>query len=170
MECRAKGVLGAGAARTLVVAAVVAALAAGPGRAQVPGEIPRVTGSVQLTLVNVDVVVTGKDGKPVEGLTAADFTMRHGGKAVAITNFREEKAGPESPRPSPAAGSPAERTPPAPPATPAAPEVPALRRYVVVFVDHLALPDPRERQEVFGSLKTLLRTTLRPGDAAMIVA
>src|SRR5512133_2174097 len=67
--------------------AVLLLPAAGP--AQVPPELPRATGSVELSLVNVDVVVTGKDGRPVEGLAASDFTVLHGKKPVAITNFRE---------------------------------------------------------------------------------
>lgn len=145
----------------------------GPAWAQTPGPIPRVTGSVELSLVNVDVVVTGKDGRPVEGLTPADFTLLHGKRPVTITNFREERpvpaasvaapgpeAGVESPGPVPT-GAPVSLSP--------QPER-RTRRHVVVFVDHLALPDPREREEVFGSLKTLLRRTLQAGDAAMIAS
>ena len=64
----------------------------------------------------------------------------------------------------------------APPPEPAAAPVPTpgplaqARRHLVFFVDHLALPEPRERAAVFGALKTIVRRTLEPGDDAMIVA
>ncbi|MBK6404651.1 MAG: VWA domain-containing protein [Holophagales bacterium] len=152
-------------------------LLANPGvrsaSAQAPGQIPRVTGSVELSLVNVDVVVTGRDGKPVEGLTAADFTVLHEKKPVAVTNFREEKAALPVAQAS-AAADPSRGEP-----VPAATAVPAseavaeerrVRRHVAIFIDHLALPDVKEREQVFGSLKSLLRRTLQPGDAAMIAS
>jgi VWFA-related protein len=150
--------------------AVLALLDPPPARAQVPAELPRATGSVELSLVNVDVVVTGRDGKPVEGLGPADFTVLHGKRPVTITNLREEK-----PVPAPA---PAVKAPPVTPvavpepirAEPLLPEAPRVRRHVVVFIDHLALPDQREREQVFGSLKGLLRATVKPGDGAMVVA
>lgn len=149
-----------------LVALGLALAVSGRGPAQAPAGLPRVTGSAELTLVNVDVVVTGKDGKPVTGLAASDFTVRHGGRPATITNFREERAEAAASTPAPTAAA-------APPAAPA-PEPPAEKRvprHLVLFVDHLALPDPREREEVFGSLKKLLRASLTgPGDAAMVVA
>lgn len=151
----------------VAIAAVLLGVA-GAAPAQAPAAAPRVTGSVELSLVNVDVVVIGKDGRPVEGLTAADFTVLHGKKAVSITNFREERPAP----PRPAAGVPAPAAPePAPDEAPAAlAEAPRVRRHVVLFVDHLALPDLREREQVFGSLKALVRRTIQPGDGVMVVA
>ena len=167
---RAVGVV----ARSIVLSCF---LLANPGArsasAQSPVQIPRVTGSVELSLVNVDVVVTGRDGKPVEGLTAADFTVLHEKKPVAVTNFREEKAALPVAQAS-AAADPSRGEP-----VPAATAVPAseavaeerrVRRHVAIFIDHLALPDVKEREQVFGSLKSLLRRTLQPGDAAMIAS
>ena len=159
------------AARAAALAVLgISLLVPAVGPAQAPGGLPRVTGAVELSLVNVDVVVTGKDGKPVEGLAAADFTVLHGRKPVPVTNFREER-----PAPPQAASAPA--PPPAPAATPAPeepapalPEAPRVRRHVVLFVDHLALPDLREREQVFGSLKALVRRTVQPGDGVMVVA
>ncbi len=149
-------------ARLVCVALVAALLRAGGGEAQAAERLPRVRGSVEVSLVNVDVAVTGKDGRPIEGLTAADFTVLHGKKPVDITNFREEKlTRPAAPAQAPAPG----------PVEPAAvlPEAPPARRHVVLFVDHLALPDKREREQVFGSLKSLVRRTVRPGDGVMVV-
>jgi VWFA-related protein len=165
---RKDAIRGAGALRALLAALLL--LGPEPVRGQAPVELPRVTGSVELSLVNVDVVVTGKDGKPVEGLGPADFTVLHGRRPVTITNFREEKPVPALP---PAATPPpvAPAAEPAPVAAmPDLPEPPRVRRHVVVFVDHLALPDQREREQVFGSLRALLRATVQPGDGVMIVA
>ncbi len=50
---------------------------------------PRTSASVELNLFNLDVVVTDPEGRPVHGLTARDFEVRHDGKAVAISNFSE---------------------------------------------------------------------------------
>ena len=152
---------------------LAALLAVGPLAAQNPADLPRMTGSVELSLVNLDVVVTGKDGKPIHGLTAADFEVVHGGKPVAITNFREEGAPEALPpagalvTPTPPAPTPAPEAPPAP--VPSIGEQPRPKRHVVLFLDRLALPDPKERQEVFDALKGLLRKGLQPGDEAMIV-
>lgn len=143
----------------------------GAAPAQVPPAATRVTGSVELSLVNVDVVVTGKDGKPVEGLTAADFTVLHGKKPVSITNFREERPAPKRAAAAAVpAAAPAATAAPAPDEAAVLAEAPRVRRHVVLFVDHLALPDLREREQVFGSLKALVRRTIQPGDGVMVVA
>lgn len=140
------------------------------GRAQTPESLPRVTGSVELALVNVDVVVTGKNGVPVKGLGPSDFTVLHGGRPVAITNFREEKRRTALPAPTP---GPAEPTTPTPGPAPTSEQAPANadggRRHVVFFIDDLALPDPRERGVLFDALKSIVARSLRPGDDAMIV-
>ncbi|MHB8797755.1 MAG: VWA domain-containing protein [Thermoanaerobaculia bacterium] len=149
-------------ARLVCVAVFAVSLCFGGGEAQAAEKLPRVRGSVEVSLVNVDVAVTGKDGRPLEGLTAADFTVLHGKKPVDITNFREEKlarAATPAPAPDPAPREPEAVLLAAPPA----------RRHVVLFVDHLALPDKREREQVFGSLKSLVRRTVRPGDGVMVV-
>jgi hypothetical protein len=76
-----------------------------PGRgtvAQVPAEVPRISGSVETSVLEIDVVVTDKDGKPVSGLGPADFEVRIGKQPVEITNFYERKP---APGPLPAAGA-----------------------------------------------------------------
>lgn len=137
---------------------------------QAPATLPRATGAVELSLVNVDVVVTGRDGKPVQGLGPSDFTVLHGKRPVTVTNFREEApASAVAPGPPPATPE-AAPEPAAPEPEAELPEPPRLRRHVVLFVDHLALPDQREREQVFGSLKALVRSTVKPGDGVMVVA
>lgn len=156
-----------GLAAILTGAAALLGVRAG---GQEPVRIPGLAGSAELSLVNVDVVVTGKDGKPVEGLGPADFRVLHGKTPVTITNFREERPSP-APPPEPPAAAPAASAAPVPAVADAVPpETARVPRHVVVFVDHLALPDLREREQVFGSLKALLRRTIRPGDGVMVVA
>lgn len=73
------------------VAAVALALLGplGPAVAQAPpAEEPRTfVESVDVRVVNVDVVVTDKDGQPVQGLERADFRVLEDGKPQEITNF-----------------------------------------------------------------------------------
>lgn len=45
------------------------------------------TEEIEVRVINVDVVVTGPDGKPVEGLDVKDFELFEDGRPVEITNF-----------------------------------------------------------------------------------
>jgi len=61
------------------------------GRVQIlrAQEIPAPTIRVTTRMVLVDVVVTDKEGKPVPGLRAEDFTLEEKGKAQKIATFTE---------------------------------------------------------------------------------
>jgi len=130
---------------------------------QQPAELPRVTGSVETTVVNIDVVVTDKKGNPVYGLKADDFEVRQDKKPVTITNFSEYRAAEAAPVPAPTPG-------PEPAVAPAAIEFPRPKRLIVLYFDRLALFDKSTRDALFGSLKKLLARTLGPGDEATVVA
>ncbi len=72
-------VIGLALATALVVAAVAAQEADRPQATFFsPLEVP---------LVNIDVYVSGKDGRPVPGLTEGDFEVFEDGKAVEISHF-----------------------------------------------------------------------------------
>jgi len=58
-------------------------------------------------LVRIDVVVLDHDGRPVTGLTAADFEIREGGRPHEIASFEPIVVR--------AAPTPASAEPPAPP-------------------------------------------------------
>jgi len=132
-------------------------------------QVPRVRGSVDLTITNLDVVVTDAKGRRVHGLSAGDLEVLHDGRPVPITNFQEygeEPAPPPAPSPAPSApAAPLVVASPAPAVEPARPP-----RTVILFVDRLRLPDPEHRDTFFGAVEDLLRRVVGPRDRAMIVA
>jgi Ca-activated chloride channel family protein len=71
--------------RTIVAAALVACLDASSS-AQKPRSFQNID------LVDVDVVVTDGDGRPVTGLTKEDFDIREDGKPVALQTFMARTA------------------------------------------------------------------------------
>jgi VWFA-related protein len=73
--------------RTAPTCVSIALLAwAAPCPAQ-PSPPPRFADNVAVELVNLDVVVTDRQGKRITDLTAADFEVREGGKKREITHF-----------------------------------------------------------------------------------
>ncbi len=143
-----------------------------PLAAQAPAkEAPRATASVELSLFNLDVVVTDSRGDAVHGLKAEDFEVLHDGKPVKITNFSEIRG---TAFPSVSVTPPAEQPTSGAPAAVAAPPEPSVaaqrpRRRIVIFIDRLQLPTPTIRQELFDSLRRLLEESVEPPDEAMIV-
>ncbi|HEV7920188.1 MAG TPA: VWA domain-containing protein [Thermoanaerobaculia bacterium] len=133
------------------------------GAAEREPQLPRMSGeTIEVSLVNLDVVVTDRNGQRVHGLMAKDFELLEDGKPQAITNFsayRSENAAPDSARPADVAepGSRAEARPA------------FQRRTVVVFVDQLRLA-PFKRDPVFNALKDLLHEVVRKGDAVSILS
>ena len=76
--------------RMPVTLALVINLAAGPATLsaqQAPAEIPDITIRTNTRLVVVDVVVTHKNGEPVTGLKAENFTIEENGKKQKVSLF-----------------------------------------------------------------------------------
>lgn len=148
---------------SLIVLAVVAApLYAQQTPPQQP-EMPVFAETVDVRVINLDVVVTDKKGNAIKGLKAEDFFVVENGREQKITNFYEV-----SDRQATVEGKPAdEATPAAPPIQPREERPEHLRRRIVIFVDNLSLA-PFNRNRVFGQMKEFVRTSLRPGDEAMI--
>lgn len=153
--------------RTLAAVLLAALLVPGPAAGQAPASVPRTTASVELTLFNLDVVVTDARGDAVHGLTAADFEVLHDGKPVKISNFSEIR-GTAFPSVSiaPIEPAPADGLAAAP--EPSAQAQRPLRR-LVIFFDRLQIPDPGQREELFDSIRRLLEESIEPPDEAMIV-
>ncbi len=141
-------------------------LLAGFSAAQPTAQVPRVTASTELTLFNLDVVVTTPSGDAVHGLKAEDFEIRHGGKLIKATNFHEVRgtAFPAvSVQPIPAAEAQVQTAPPAPVAEP------RPKRRIVLFIDRIQIPEPIQRRALFDSLRKLLSDSLEGDDEGMIV-
>jgi VWFA-related protein len=145
-----------------VVLAVIALVSFPAGAQQSSEEIPRLVETVDVRVINVDVVVTDRKGNPIRGLKMGDFEIYETGRKMNLTNFYEV---------APTAAHPPARAPKpqteAMPAAPAPPPPTNLRRRIIFFVDNLSL-HPFNRNRVFSSMKQFAEEALRPGDEAMV--
>jgi VWFA-related protein len=141
------------------MAAVTCICAAAASFAQSPApQIPRIGGeTVEVSIVNLDVVVTDRKGHRVTGLKKDDFRIVEDGKAQPISNFAEY--GDEKPSASGIGASAVTVT--------GTTTVPAPPRAVIVFVDSFSMP-PFKADPVFASLKSSLHSLVRPQDVALI--
>ena len=111
---------------------------------------------IEVSVVNVDVSVTGADGQPVRGLTGDDFEVFEDGRRQSITNFYAVEG----------------TTTPAPPGEPAAPRLQQdsrFRRRVLVLLD--VFHTTRNRRAIaLGSLEKLIDDSFTSGDYDWSVA
>jgi VWFA-related protein len=121
--------------------------------------IPSLGETIEISIINVDVVVTDKSGKRVRGLTQADFEIYEDGKLQPVTNFAEYAAIGDARI---TAGGPAKKQ---------QEEVsaPRQRRTMVIFLEEFRLAEFRVKP-FFAALKAAVRKTIEPGDALSIVA
>jgi VWFA-related protein len=132
--------------------------------------------TIDVSIVNVDVVVTDRQNRPVTGLTAKDFEIRENNNPQPITNFTEYRtplakgSGLQFSvcRPEPVDGTTptplqTENCRPDPAAAIAKPE----KRTIVLFIERFLLPAFRTKP-LFESMRTMLEQTVRPGDAVAI--
>ncbi|MDY7092565.1 MAG: VWA domain-containing protein [Acidobacteriota bacterium] len=130
-------------------------LAQAPARAQ---DAPPLVETIDVHLVNVDVVVTDRKGEVVRGLTAEDFELFEDGKRVKITNFSfidrqpPEAASEDQPEPEPEADA-----PPPPPL------------HLVVYVDNRNL-QPTSRNRLMPAVESFLGSRLSDQDQVMVVS
>lgn len=130
--------------------AAVAAIIGGsalPGTAAEPPKKPadnQFYETYNVAVVNVEVVVTDRQGHPIAGLTQDDFELFEDGKKVPITNFfaQSEETGEIAPSPGSAGRA-------------APPPSPGSERSVVVFVDNQNL-EPTPRRRVLEKLRPFL--------------
>ncbi len=128
--------------------------------------------TINVSVVNVDVWVTDKDGNPVHDLKASDFELYEDKRPLTITNFHEYRAGEEvgeaAPKPQ---KKPKDREQPilSHPAL-QGPEVPEDQRLsLMVYVDHFNI-QPQNRNRVFRYLRQFLRTKLDREDRVAMVS
>ena len=144
---------------TLVVLASV--LAAGSvSRAQQPAQ------GTRIEVVQLDVIVTDADGKPVRGLTRDDFAVLEDKKAQRLTNFLFVEGRLRAQGTSAPAATPAETPAAAEPADAAEPAGPG--RHLVIVIDDLHIA-PGNLEFVKGALQRLVQSFLGPDDFAALL-
>ncbi len=160
--------------RTLAVCLLL--LSAGSALAQKPSAPPQVVDQdlgevVNVNVVNLDVYVTDKSGKRIQGLTMDDFEILENGKKMAITNFYAVEGGKAKmigDEPVPAASVTAKPGPPGLPGqTEPLPEDQRLR--LIVYIDNFNL-HPFNRNRVMKELRAFLGQKLNRNDQVMLVS
>lgn len=169
----------------LLLALSLAAWVGAQGKAQTPkkpaaaaaaakGEDESFIDIVNVSVVNVDVYVTDKQGNAVKGLGKDDFQLLENGRPVEITNFyavNEGKAVNPRPAPEPPPAATAQTPAPKPPAVAeptldsVTPEDQKLR--LVVYIDNFNLR-PFNRNRVMRELRAFIGNKLSPGDQLML--
>jgi VWFA-related protein len=118
--------------------------------------------TVDVTVVNVDVVVTDSKGNPIRGLTRDDFVVEDSGQVVTVTNFSAIESGrlllepdrPVDPQTAPSPGFEVEAAP---------------RLDLMILVDNTSI-QPQNRHRLVEQVGGILDRVLRPGDRAMVAA
>ena len=167
------------AASVVVLAATVSALAlsAAP-QSPPPAATPRpglVVRNVDVTVPNIDVVVTDSKGNRVRGLTTEDFEVYEEGMLQPLTNFyavdggRVVYFGDEAvPAEVPATTQAAAPAPTPAPVDPAVAPLPVPRTRIVIFIDNLSL-QPFNRNRVLRNVQEWVRENVRDSTEAMVV-
>src|SRR5688500_7238812 len=89
---------------------------------------------IEVNVVNVDVLVTDRDGRPVNDLRREDFEVLEDGKRIEITNFQVVKpaTAESASRPAPSTGEPGPAQAESSVAEPSAEE----RLHLIVYIDN----------------------------------
>jgi VWFA-related protein len=139
-----------------------------PASSTTEDEVVRIT----TNLVQLDVVVTDKDGRQVTNLSAEDFEIREDGRTQAITNFSYISTVGTPPAPAnTAAVAAAAVAPPtgrAPVVRPARLNPRDVRRTIVLLVDDLGLSFESVAR-LKPTLHKFVDTQLQPGDLVAII-
>jgi VWFA-related protein len=138
----------------------------GPAAPQAAGEAPEelFLETLDVEVVNVEVRVTDRKGRPVTGLTEDDFALYEDGRRVEIGYFSEVREGRErvaaaEPEPAPEAAGELVVVPMRPDAD--------LRHFVLFLdLDHLG---PGGLHRVLPDLEGFVAEVLAPGDRVMVV-
>ncbi len=121
---------------------------------------------ITTNLIQVDAVVTDKDGRPVTDLRAEDFEILENGKEREITNFSYVPVAPVSRRSSAANTTTADKNAPPLPPTRLQPE--QVRRTIALVVDDLGLSF-ESTYYVRRALKRFVDEQMQEGDLVAIV-
>lgn len=122
---------------------------------------PVLTESIEVRIMNVDVIVVDREGRRVQGLTASDFELLQDGKPQPIANFSEYRG---------RAGTLAAMAIAPDQATASALEAqlaPSTPRKIILCIDQFAM-SRQHRGPWFDAMKAFVRESVRPGDEVMI--
>lgn len=144
----------------LTLAATALPLAA-QRRAPAEPELPKLVETIDVRLIDIDVVVTDRRGNFVSGLKKEDFEVLENSVPKTITNFYEVEGDRARTLTAGEVGGKVDETPV---------EVPSeeMKRRIVFYIDNLSLA-PFNRNRVFTQMKEFIKTVMRPGDEAMVV-
>lgn len=118
-------------------------------------DVPRLGETVDVSIVNVDVFVTDRDGNRVHGLTRNDFEVYENGTLQPLSNFAEY-----------ASGS-GDRV--AVEGTRQVETAPREKRNILIFFERMWLP-PNLADPMFAALKETVARTVQPGDAVSVIS
>src|SRR5258708_2451675 len=138
-----------------------------PQKPAPPVELQKLVESIDVRVINVDVVVTDKKGNVIHGLKKDDFEIYENGVPKPISNFYEvEGSKPVNTFADVVASAPQTPQPPPEPVKPS--DIPEnMKRRIIFFVDNLSLA-PFNRNRVFAQMKDFIKEVMRQGDEAMI--
>lgn len=151
-------------ARGLLLAALATIVAPGVRPSAAQGDGAPFGESVDVRVVNVEVIVTGRDGAPIGGLLPADFRLLVDGKEVAIDFFSELREGRAVARPSGAG----DRSAGPGPALEPEGEDSRVGTHYLVFLDESSLI-AADRDRLLARLDAQARA-LREGDRLAVIA
>jgi VWFA-related protein len=120
---------------------------------------------ISVTLVQLDAVVTDKQGRLVTDLRSSDFEIYEDGRKQHITNFSFVSTQPE---PLPAAATEPRSKAPLPPGPPTRLRPNQVRRTIALVVDDLGLSF-ESTAAVRGALKKFVDQQMQPGDLVAII-
>lgn len=128
--------------------------------------------TIDVNLVNIEVMVYDREGNPVTGLTRDDFQVLVDGQPVEITNFFAiedgERVGRNAAVPAGEAADRASESAPVEGAEYTPMPLPEDDRYVILFIDNANI-DVRNRKRVFEDLRDHLDRLMEPADRVMVV-
>jgi VWFA-related protein len=122
-------------------------------------EAPRASETVEVSIVNVDVVVTDRQGNRVRGLKQEDFELRENGKVQPISNFAEYVSQSEQGTVAVDVAQAAETQ---------AQVAPREKRTLLIFFENLQL-NGRDADEFVKALRESVDTLIGPGDQVSVV-
>ena len=122
-------------------------------------QAPPLVETMEVRVVNLDVVVTDRSGRRVTGLTRNDFEVLEGKKPQTITPFSEIDGGAALPVSAPPTAD-----------APQATEPPPARGATIVFYIDASSIDAKRRHTVFKELQDFVPRIMKPGDRATVMS